>query len=76
MAEPRGRATGASASGTAVMAGCGITGSVLVSTSVQLEAEIGAGGVVRGVSATDGGRKVVGASGVWVGASTGVGIHF
>jgi hypothetical protein len=75
-AEPRRRATGESASGLAVMAGGGITGSVLVNRSVQLEAEIVAGGVVRGVSATDGGRKVVGASGVWVGASTGVGVHF
>jgi hypothetical protein len=76
LAEPRGHATGTSTSGTAVTAGGGITGSVQFGKSIELEAEIVAGGVIRGVTATDGGNRVVGASGVWVGASAGVGVRF
>jgi hypothetical protein len=75
-AAPRGGATGASASGVTLAAGGGLAGSVSLGRSLVLDADIVGGGVLHGVNARDGGKNVVGASGAWIGAATGVSVLF
>jgi hypothetical protein len=76
LAEPHAGANSNSGSATAVTAGAGISGALLTSTSAQFEAEVVAGGVIKGVRATDTGKEVVALNGAWVGGSLGMSVRF
>ena len=76
LAEPHAGADSNSGSATAVTAGAGISGALLTSTSAQFEAEVVAGGVIKGVRATDTGKEVVALNGAWVGGSLGMSVRF
>ena len=75
VAEPKPNATSTALAATAWVYGFGVMGALRFNPLAQLEAEVDAGGVIRGVSAADGPKTVVAMNGAWVGASIGVGVR-
>ena len=75
VAEPKPNATSTALAATAWAYGFGVMGALRFNPLAQLEAEVDAGGVMRGVSAKDGAKTVVAMNGAWVGASIGLGVR-
>ena len=76
LAEPKPGATATSGSGAALLAGLGALASLSVTSSAQLELEVDAGGVIKGVRVVDGSREVLAMNGAWAGTSAGLNVRF
>ena len=63
--------TATSGSGAALLAGLGALASLSVTSSAQLELEVDAGGVIKGVRVVDGSREVLAMNGAWAGTNRG-----
>jgi len=74
-AEPVEGASAATLSGTGYLASLGAFGGIELSPSLQVNAEVDAGTVMKGVSARDAGRVVVAMNGPWVGATLGLSLR-
>ena len=74
-AEPQASAYATTRSGTGYLASVGVFGGIGLSSSMQVDAEVDAGTVLKGVSARDTGQVVVAMNGPWVGATFGVSLR-
>jgi hypothetical protein len=74
MAEPNPEVNAFAGSGTGVMAGLGIAGSLAVSPLLSLVLESNTGGVLKPVRARDAGREVMAMDGVWLSLSAGMSV--
>jgi len=74
-AEPEVSALATTRAGTGYLASVGVFGGIGLSSAMQLDAEVDAGTVLKGVSARDDRQVVVAMNGAWVGATFGVSLR-
>ncbi len=74
-AEPQPGVTSFARAGTGFLCGLGVLGALRLNQLTELRAQLDAGGVLKGVSATDGPQTVMAMNGAWLGASIGIGVR-
>jgi hypothetical protein len=74
-AEPRPGVTSDARAGTGFICGLGVLGALRLNQLTEVQAQLDAGGVLKGVRAMDGSQSVMAMNGAWLGASVGIGVR-